>query len=487
MSILDRVLEMKEWCRIAGQDGKTADRETVIRRQAFHWMLKELLRGCKTRETFTEIGPWVSYPQALLWALKDYEEAGLDSWIIQYPLCGFRQIIHWYEMMDEPVNRKRIEMVCEAKLLHTVVTRIMNAMLRQQDEAQQSTEWTYPFMSLIYRDFNAPSVPGDMNGAESVVTAPEFWFKRGDTLGNGQFVESFLSMFSTEDHKEMHRRIQLAVYWAIFTQRGHTGTKTFFHKIEQREPFASLVLGKSTDLRLDVPEAPVMEVLTSIFRAHPHFPQGDVIHSEAKCPPFASPYGASVLRCGFEGCKAKFYHPKPDCATITAPDVNIIRQQRAKHFHEVFGDQHFVSDTGLPEPTRAPKAPTSSHCNLHRSIAKVWSRMHRTCKICHNCIPCASAATYGLPTKEAVFEGDDQAVNAFISEVIQTVCVRNGRGDICHPNLETKIWDLLRSFFKALRVASKKLGLEGPLDYVHDWTQNSLEAKISYEINLESV
>ena len=459
MTILDRVLETKSWCGIdEGQaNGEAPDHEKSRRRQAFSWMLKAVLRNSETRETFTEIGPWVPYPQALKWAIKDYEQAGLDSWIIQYPLNGFCQIIRWYGMIDQPIDGFRVEIVSKAKLMHLVVSTMMNDLLRLQKNGK---EWTYPFMRLIYRDFNAPGVPRDMYNSDSIVTPAEFWQRLEDAMGNWPDVRRFLSMFSAGARMAMCRRIQLAVFWAIFTQQAHTTPKTFFRIVAEREPLAAVILGKSDDLAVDVPEAPVIEVLTSIFREHG--PQLDAVHSNDKSPPFVSPFGASVLRCGLEGCSFQFFTPGLAGEPTTLPDPDTVRQRRAQHFKEIFGGQN-SSATGLPEPTQAPKAPTSSHCNLHRSIARVWSGLDR-------------------PTKQKLFLGEDERVLAtFVSQVIFELCAENGRGDIYQSGLDKATRDLLPSFFEALRRASGRLGLEDPVDYVHDWTQNSLAAKIEYE------
>ena len=119
MTILDRVLETKPWCRIDkwGQtNGVASDHEKSIRRQAFNWMLRAVLRNSNTRVTFTKNGSWMRYPQALIWAIKDYEEVSLDSWIIQHPLNSFWQTIRWCGMIDQPVDQSKVEIVSKAGL-----------------------------------------------------------------------------------------------------------------------------------------------------------------------------------------------------------------------------------------------------------------------------------------------------------------------------------------------------------------------------------
>ncbi|KAL9601419.1 MAG: hypothetical protein Q9179_002875 [Wetmoreana sp. 5 TL-2023] len=511
MVILDRVLETKAWCKANNtqSNDQAVDQEKIVRRQAFNWTLQSVLRGCEIRETFSEIGPWVSYPQALMWALNDYEQADLDSWIIQYPVSGFCQIIRWYGMMDEPLELSRnmsnfsayvlisdiqevmltikldqVEIVTKAKLIHLVVATMMNALLCHQSQKQKSKEWFHPFISLIYSGFNAPGIPRDMRGFESILSPTNFWPKLEDALGDWPDVKRFLSIFSAKARTEMCRRIQLVVFWVIFTQQGHTTPKTFFHIIADREPLGSVALGKSADLRHDAPQASVLEVLTSIFR--PQASSTEVLPEHKGCPPFISPFGASVLHCGFEGCNVKFYDPQPDGNIAAIPDPNTVRQKRAQHLREIFAEEGFASENGLPRPTEAPDAPTSSHYNLHRSIARVWSRMDRTRRICHTFTGNAHAhvTSNGLPSKEEVYDGDERALNAFVEEVMVEICAKNGRGDI-YRALEDDIRGLIPSFRKALRVASGRAGLRDPLCYVHDWMENSLEKKIEWELSLE--
>ena len=82
MTILDRTLETKTWC-----SRLSTDLEVSVRRQILLWTLGNLLRRLKCRENFSDsTSSMVDYPTALLWAVNDYKEAHLDSWIIQYPV-----------------------------------------------------------------------------------------------------------------------------------------------------------------------------------------------------------------------------------------------------------------------------------------------------------------------------------------------------------------------------------------------------------------
>ena len=233
-----------------------------------------------------------------------------------------------------------------------------------------------------------------------------------------------------------------------------------------------------------------MEVLTSIFWV-PTAQLRDQVHGTDRIVPFVSPYGPSILHCGFAGCNTKFY----DETSSLVPDPDSVRQLRARHLKEVFGNADFQASTnGLPEPTNAPKPPVSGHCNLHVGIARVWSRMERkkaalaTQLIMQEPNRPSNGPQSQLPAKEDVYNGEKGAIDHFISAVRMQVCSHSRRGDI-YQTLEGQIRDLLPSFYEALRVASQTLRStdETGLDYAHDWTLNRVAAKIEYEISLKEV
>lgn len=149
-----------------------------------------------------------------------------------------------------------------------------------------------------------------------------------------------------------------------------------------------------------------------------------------------------------------------------------IRCRRAKHFSDVYGvGPKFDSQTGLPDPTTTPKAPTSYHNTLHVSTARVWS-------------------TLANDRKQAVFNGlserEDPAVAAFIKDVRLEICARNHRGNIYSASIEDEVREILPSLMDALRFASEKLGLADKtgLSYEYDWTKNTIVGKMEYELSL---
>ena len=140
-TVLNRTLETKSWC----SESNTVDLEIAARRNGLKWTLWDLLRRRPCRENFSETGKWAQYPEALTWAAQDYANIGLDSWIIQYPLAGFNQLLQWYSFLDMPCNTL-INDIKKAKLIHLTTTAIMNGL---RDEKNGDKSWTHPFLELI--------------------------------------------------------------------------------------------------------------------------------------------------------------------------------------------------------------------------------------------------------------------------------------------------------------------------------------------------
>ncbi|KAL8692930.1 MAG: hypothetical protein Q9218_002131 [Villophora microphyllina] len=462
-TILERTLETKDWCSREHID----DLEVQFRRQVFEWMLSNLLERCRCRENFGETGPWVAYPKALLWALKDYESAGLDSWVIQYPLAGFSQILRWAEILHLPIEADKINAVKAAKLIHQTVTVMMKGLLHQKDGDQS---WTYPFLRLIYKGFNAPGVPRDM-GADSLLSSKGCWSKLEEALGKWQDVRRFLALFDSKAREAVASRLQLVIFWALYTQKGHATPKTFFTNIASREPLGLAVLDPTVQLGASLPDSTcppdeVKAILMSIFLDKARLKKDT--HLGEVMPPFATPFGASVLRCGFPNCNAHFYCPNVHIKQGAEAAANSIRTRRAEHLAEVFGiPGAFQSQTGLPDPTLAPKAPTSYHNTLHISTARAWSRLP-------------------LDSKKAIIRSDHDTTGQFVADVRHEVCDYNHRGNIYSSTIDDHVRSLLPNFLDALRVASKKMGLDdcSGAAYVHDFTKNTIVGKMEYELAL---
>lgn len=392
----------------------------------------------------------------------------LDSWIIQYPLAGFNQLLQWYSFLGVPVCTP-LEIIKKAKLIHLTTTAMMNGL---RDERNRDKSWTYPFLELVYQGFNAPGVPRDL-GKSSIVSPDYFWTKLETALGAWDDVVRFLKQFNNVERREIVLRVQLVIFWALFTQKGHTMPKTFFQNIMDREPLATLVL----DPKAPVSSETIHDVLMSIFVPNRNF---DKQHSGpgVSMPPFVSPYGPSVLECGFPKCGLKFFDAPKRGETVDPVDV---RERRTKHLQQSFGvGGNFTSQTGLPEPTKAPKAPTSYHNNMHISIARTWNTLNLDQK------RYISAEVGRQTTADDTCTGSQDAISNFAAAVRVQICAESGRGDIYSATIEDEFRQILPSFLDALRVASRKLGLQDQsgLDFLHDWTQNTIVWKMEYELSL---
>ena len=283
MAILDRTLETKNWC--AKQT--TEDSEVVQRRQLFQWMLRNLLENCITRETFSETGPWVNYPEALIWAINEYRRAGLESWMVRSPLAGFCQLIRFYDMLNLPIGNDTLEAIQKTKLLHVTATSIMNGIQHQENSDKA---WTYPFLQLVYRGFNASDVPRD-TGEESILGVDKIWARLEIALKPYfQDIKAFLAIFSVPSRREVCTRVQLVVFWALYHQKGPTTAQTFFQNIALKEELAPAALNPMVPL----PVGAAMNLLRSIF-ADTRLKSN--VHMSGVAPPFVTPFGASVLMC----------------------------------------------------------------------------------------------------------------------------------------------------------------------------------------------
>ena len=402
---------------------------------------------------------------------------------------GFSQLLRWYEVITFP-DPETIKAIQKAKLIHLTVTTMMKGLLEPQKTGDKS--WTYPFLQVIYREFNGPGVPRDL-GRPSTVSASIFWAMLKKTLDPWEDLGLFLDSFSCAARWQMVSHIQLVIFWALYLQNGHTMPKTFFATIKSREPLAPAAL----DPKAVISDTAVMDVLMSIFcpvrlskstREAPHARETEEVkkdtaskdaHDARRCKellPFISPFGPSVLRCGKLNCPVQFYTKYDvESGLDTATIVTKARDRRAEHFSEIYGvDKTFKSPTGLPDPTQAPKAPISYHYTLHISTARIWSRLDSKRK---------QAIAEGLSV-EGLY--NDPAVSNFVKDVPFEIAATSHCGNIYSASIDREVRAILPSFLSALRVASEKLGLEDKsgLAYVYDWTKNTIQGKMEYERSL---
>lgn len=206
LSILEHPLRTKQWCS-SWADLQQSDPEISCRRQTLEWMLNKLLHRCITRERFSdETSRWVKYPLALKWAGSDFETNKLDSWIIQYPLKGFNQLMLWYEILGPLISQATIEQMKVAELFNVSVSSFMGHLLH----ARKDRKWVYPFMQLIYRSFNATNIPQDLGNA-SELDSMHFWPKLEEIL-TAQDGREFLVGIPSSRRHEICRRVQVVIF-----------------------------------------------------------------------------------------------------------------------------------------------------------------------------------------------------------------------------------------------------------------------------------
>ena len=465
MSILHNVMQTKAW---AGA-GMTAshltanEQEAAQRRKTFQWMLDQLLQNTRTRENFNETGEWVKFPTALSWVAKDFEENGVASFAVTYPVSGFNNLLDLGQrtevFADDTLWKLR-----SAKMLYSVVAKYLADLQvalqqRSTDTSGNPDHWKQKYLEVIYRGFHGPLVPID-HGEMSILDNIERFRQRLSTCLPTVMDDN---VWHTDRAVAVMHKTQILLFWLIFTQRGHCTAQTFFTRISHDEHLAQAIL----DPKLTLPISEYQNILLSIFATHSAAlinPIQAAAHNTLI--PFANPFGASVLRCGAPTCA----HPFADVMTmhpqaITPQIVDAVRRARTQHLVDVFGirGRFERSDTGLPERAAAGRPPTSLHSNMHASIVREW--VERT-----------------QDGRRAIVGGGG-ARREFVDGVCRRLCVE-GRGDIFNAQIERDVDALLPSFFEALGAAMRSQGRsDGDVSfYVHDFEHNRLQGKIVYEL-----
>ncbi|KAL9111641.1 MAG: hypothetical protein Q9227_003914 [Pyrenula ochraceoflavens] len=477
MTILGRTLRHKAWAGArASQQGNSAshtghedpDPEVVLRQSMLSWVIQNMLENTGCRETFNEQGEWVTYREALAWAAKDFRSQGVDSWAIGYPTTGFMQLLRFGRQLDAFDDQT----ICDlrlAKVLHSVASAHLALLLKHGPHGEQN--WKQPLLETIYTRFNAPMIPVDLQDASSIVTSRhKFWERLAAVL---TAEPELLADWFVDDQKRAMYRIQLLAFWLIYHQREHTRAKTFFQTLRDTQPLSLSVLNPTGPAPSPAVTNPI---LLSIFRGPP---TDQAFHARHTGPaPFTTPFGPSVLHCCFAACAEPFIAISefPMDKPWTEKQRDGLRQARAKHLIKAFGvDKTFEqAQTGMPVVTTTPAPPSSTHINLHVSVARVWSR-----------IDVAERRDIARAVMSGD-KGDDAATNNLVDTVVKEIC-ETGRGDIFQEGLERFIVEVLPSFLQALQKALQMQGKGGDADVVefeHVWTENNLEAKARYEMSL---
>lgn len=451
VKVLLCTLETKSWCGDQAH-GEESQRNPDIwsRRQALSWVLRTFMSNCRIFKTVEETGQHVDYRSALTWVVQDFRRFKRESWLIRYPPWGFSQIIGLFNFVDLKLRVDTEEMIM-TKLLQMVVTKIRCLHIDKGCYAYDKI-W-----KLIYRSANTPDAPQD-HGSASLVTVDMFWSSLKEIMGNSLGMERFLQLFSRSAKRRSYKRVQIIAFWALHNRSFYTPPRDYFQRILDNLPLEPDVFEVTNEL----PESSVDQVLLSLFcpRNRPKS-----AHSIDFVPPFVSPWGPSVVKCGDPDCHVKFYSD-----TDPLPlDPKVLHRNRTQHLKEVFGvaPEFMASKNGMPERTFAPKPPTSTHYSLHRSVITTWEQL-------------SYSAKYYVLTK------NEKAVELFVSDTINEACKSSSGGNIYKASIPSDVKKVLPSFFDALRVASEKQGLWHPLGvlYKHRCSQGSFEARLAYELSL---
>ncbi|KAH8728650.1 hypothetical protein GQ44DRAFT_701769 [Phaeosphaeriaceae sp. PMI808] len=452
MAILQELMRTRSWAGafmdVAGL-GADEQHEVLQRHRTFQWMLDQLTQNTRTRENFKETGEWVTYPEALSWAAKDFESNGLASFAVTYPAAGF------INLLDVGIRTKVFskELLCRlksAKVIHSIASKYL-AELQVALQGDGCRKWRQKYLRTIYQDFNSDLVPKDQ-GVASLVTDGETFVERLNDCISGVNL----------DHDEVTmRKVQLILFWLLFKQKGHCTAQTFFSHLRVTEPLATTIL----DPTLPIPSSEHSNILLSIF-AHQdaHLINPELAAQHTTPIPFANPFGASVLHCGSPQCNQVF-------CTLTKPEqvndktVNAIRDARTKHLINVYGiaTRFETSSTGLPARTETGRPPTSTHISLHIGIAREW-------------------AAHTHEQRRAIVD-DEGAREAFVACVQARLCA-DGRGDIFQEDLDHHIRVSLPSFFGVLGRAMEMEGMGGQhvALYEHDFARNKVDDKVKWEM-----
>jgi hypothetical protein len=465
MSILQELVTTKSW---AGSDwtneqlGAGKHNETRQRRQTLEWMLNQLIDNTWTREDFKESGGWVKYPQALSWVAKDFETNGLASFAVTYPALGFNNLVA-LGIRTGAFSEDHIRLMKSAKVVHSIAAKYLAELQVALQNRTPDEEWKQKYLEVIYHDFNGPLVPRDRSGGTSLVSdadADLFTQRLNVCIKDNDFAGG----------ADVIRKVQIILFWLLFRQKGHCTAQTFFTRMREDQTLGITVL----DPKATLPRQAHQATLLSIFASH------DTTLIDAKAAarhvsaviPFANPFGASVLRCGVDGCGVKFCNAK----AIKGDDLNLktvqkIRDARTKHLITVFGisTRFEKSTTGLPERTH-PHSPSSLHMNLHISIVREW---------------CA----HSVPERKLIVTSSTHQ-DQFVQKVRKRLC-KEGRGNIYQDRLDRDTRSLLPSFWKVLARAMEMQGTAGEgkgiWEYEHDFDgESGVESKVRWELESES-
>ncbi|KAF2703651.1 hypothetical protein K504DRAFT_495456 [Pleomassaria siparia CBS 279.74] len=462
MAILEEVLNTKTWAG-AGLDESQApvaeQHEATQRRATFRWMLNQLIENTRTRQTFTELGDWVKFPEALSWVATDFTSRGVASFAITYPAAGFGKLLSLGvkagKFSDQVLRQMRV-----TKVVYSMAAKYLADLLSANQTPDSGDEWKQKYLQVMYQNFNAPLIPQD--GPHALVTDADVFFSHLSMCMDGVAQD----WTSAEEKQRIMSKIQAILFWLIYQQKRRCTAQTFFKRIAHDQHLATAVL----DPALSVPASALDALLRSIFAIQE---DAEPIDAEAArthwdVVPFKTPFGPSVLQCGIAACGHRFIALDALAAgSIPQATIEAMRKARTQHMIRVFGirDRFEKAQTGLPERCTPGTPPSSTHTSLHMSIVRTWAEQTREQRRC-------------------IMASDEASSRELFVQDVRTRICADARGNVFRHDLETAIRDVLPSLFAVLEQALRLRGASGrgAHEYEYDFEDNTLEGKIRWEM-----
>ncbi|KAJ6632445.1 hypothetical protein B0H10DRAFT_1938063 [Mycena sp. CBHHK59/15] len=451
MGVLLTTMQTREWAMTVTAD---ADAEVAARRAGMLWMLRNLIANASTRETFDETGKWVPFATALRWTLRAFEEEGIYSWTVRYPVPGFLLLLDLLKLdgVEVPENLRI------AKLVHEIVTVYMARIVKASDDKVHVQR---RILKIVFSEFNAEGVPRDVKNNALAINSPDVVIERLTSWLGLPASTTLIQQIGSAGAVKYAPALQYLAF-RLFFEDNHQTPKGYLQRAAESDVHMHTATTKPQDLTAAV----VGPLFTSMWEGLAAEASHNDVTEEA-IPPFVSPYGPSVLHCGARGCGVRF--------DTDGTDADAVRKARAVHLAQAYAIKGRVlkNVSGMPENTGRLAAPTSTHINLHSSVAKSWRSLDKDARhaVLREVAPPGSRVDVSKPR-----------VAAFVVAVMDYVCLTSGRGNIYSTNLRKEVEWVLASFFTALHTAAvrKELADDAELELV----ENALAVRIQWELNL---
>ncbi|RUS27599.1 hypothetical protein BC938DRAFT_483020 [Jimgerdemannia flammicorona] len=419
MAVLDETVTNKGWAR-PGEGNSDA----MFRRDALEWTLEMLWKETETRNNFQESGEIVRFPQAVSHVISEAMQASgsVETWLIRYPMEGFLRIMRFAKKFNAPGRLLDDGL----RLFHTRL------------------------MALFVENYQAHIKRGEHKIIADKIWGALYELRHGKTPieGTARIVTTIGNLVHPNDLKRITD---------FLVTLGHdTATFPFpaattiilrrLLEIQNHDSVAHCIVNlRSRDTYViqafeypkDLTTADALQVLNEMFL--PSF-NPDKLHGDPfSPPPFVTPYGPSLLRCGY--CNMLFA-PSGTKGSLEelAP---LLRQGRQAHFAKYLGAS---GSTGLPQ--RAPMQngrlmPPCRHYNLHHSIVLVFAEREEDQR--------AALVRAGILEAAQRTAAQNLLLEKFVDDVVEQIVGVDRRGNVYSQIMVEQIWTVLPSFWKVVQ------------------------------------